>query len=241
MGTLVNIVSIIIGGSIGLFFKRLFNEQRQNSIMEIIGLAIAFIGLCGALKSALVVDPLSLEISDNGGLMVLCSLVIGLIIGEYFDFDQKLSNIGKFVERKFNLKGFVLGFVNASLIFCVGAMAIIGAINDGVLNDPSVLYLKSAIDFVTAIMLCSTLGFGVIFSAISVGLYQGILTILATLVKDVLSISLLNNICLIGYLLVMVIGLNFLKVTKIKVANLLPAMLIPIIGELIMWVFAYIR
>ena len=149
------------------------------------------------------------------------------------DIDTKITNVIKKFEEKFSIGGFSDGFIPASVLFCTGAMAIVGALNDGLLNDPTILYTKSILDGVVAILFTATLGFGVFFSSVSVGVYQGSITLLGIYLSPYLSNALVNNICLVGYAMVVSIGLDLMKIKEIKVLNMLPGFLIPIIYALI--------
>lgn len=240
MGTIVNTVAIIIAGLLGLRLKQSMKASFEQAVLQVVGIAVFLIGLLGVLKSMLVIDPVSLQLADQGALMVLLGLVIGVLMGEWWRLDDRIHAFGKHIEQRFQKEGFAAGFINASLIFCIGAMSIIGSINDGVFHDPSVLYVKSAIDFVTCMVLASTLGFGVIFSAISVFVYQGSLTLLARWIDPYASAVLINQICMLGYVMVMCIGMNFLGFVKIKTANLLPALLVPIGWQAIVSAIAWL-
>ncbi len=232
-GSIVNFVAIIIGGLIGLLIKNGIPERVERSIMSMQGLAVIVIGANGMLASMLIVNTETGRVSDNGGLLLLISLVVGAALGEVIDIDKRLNDAAKRIEVKLKADGFAKGFVSATLIFAIGAMAIIGALNDGLTGDSSVLIVKSTLDFVVSIILASSLGIGVLFSAIPVFLYQGAISLSASYLSPLLKGELLDNITMVGYALVITIGLNFLFDTKIKTANLLPALLIPIIYSII--------
>lgn len=227
-GTLVNFAGILVGSFLGLLLKRGIPEHINQSIMKVEGLGIAIIGLNGVIAAMFRADPATGKLSDSGGLLLLVSLVVGTLTGEFIRIDDHLNNFGLFVERKINSQGFAKGFVTASLIFCIGAMSIIGPINDGLSGDSSILFIKSLLDFTTAIVLASALGVGVAFSAIPVLLWQGAVALLARQISGYITDELLAMICMVGYAIVTVIGANFLCDTKVKTANLLPALLIPV-------------
>jgi uncharacterized membrane protein YqgA involved in biofilm formation len=201
--------------------------------MQIEGLAISIIALNGIIAAMFTVNPETGKLSDSGGLLLLVSLVVGCVAGELLRIDDHMNRLGQAVESRFKTKGFAKGFVTASLIFCIGAMSIIGPLNDGLRGDSSILFLKSALDFTTAIILASVLGYGVVFSAIPVLLFQGAVAMLSGWISPFISDGLLAMICMVGYAIVLVIGFNFLFNTKIKTANLLPALVVPIIYEMI--------
>lgn len=224
MGTLINALSIIVGSIIGMFFRKGIKDEYQLTINQALGLSILLIGLNGVLTNMfIVVDNV---IKSQYELLLVVSLSIGSLIGAYLNIDGYLNSIAHKLEKRFKITGFALGFVNASLVFCIGAMAIIGSINDGIFHDTSTLLVKSMLDFVTCIILTSSLGIGVLFSAFSVLLYQGSITLFASYLNNFLSPEILAQICCVGYSLLMLTGLNFMNITKIKVANFLPAILI---------------
>lgn len=228
LGTWVNVGGIVAGSLIGLAVKKGIPEHINAAILKAEGLGIVIIGLNGILAAMLAVDGEG-RISDSGGLLLLVSLVVGCLIGELLRIDDHLNNLGRLVETRMGTAGFAKGFVAASLIFPIGAMAVIGALNDGLTGDTKVLYIKSLLDFTTSIVLASALGVGVIFSAVPVLLLQGGVTLLAGVIAPYITQALLDVFCMVGYTLVMAIGINFIVDSKIKVANLLPALVIPVL------------
>ena len=224
-GTIVNAAAIAAGSLIGLILKKGISKRFEDSVNKALGLSVLLLGLNGVISSMFTAENGIL--SSSGTLLLIISLVVGVLAGEALKIEDRLNGLGDFLGAKLKQSDFSLGFVNASLIFCVGAMAIIGSVNDGLKGDSSVLYIKSLLDFTSAIILSATMGIGVIFSAVSVLLYQGLLTLSAGFIGPLLSDMLLNQICMVGYVLVMCIGINFLGLTKIKTANFLPALLIP--------------
>lgn len=227
LGTIVNTAAILAGGAVGLLFKKQLNTNLQESLHKVLGLAVFIMGLNGIIGSMFTIT--NGKISSNGELLLVISLVIGTWIGESLKIEDRLGSLSQTVERKLRLSGFASGFVAGSILYCVGAMAIVGALNDGLKGDSSILFVKSILDGVSAIILTSTLGIGVLFSGVSVFLYQGAISLLSGLIGPALTDSLLDQICMVGYAIVMCIGVNFWGVTKIRTANLLPAMLIPIL------------
>lgn len=225
-GTLVNACAILIGGIVGMFLKKGINKSYEQSINKALGIAVIVIGINGLISSMVQTDA-SGGLSSSGELLLVLSLVIGTFVGEVAKIDDKLNSLSGKVEEKFKLSGFAQSFVNGTLIYCVGAMAIIGAISDGLYGDASVLYVKSMLDGISSVVLSATLGPGVIFSAIPVFLYQGGISLLAGVLEPLLAGALLTEICMVGYCLVLCIGLNFIGVEKFKTANMLPAILIP--------------
>lgn len=216
-GTIVNVVAIFLGCSVGLILKSKFPEKIEKIIMQALGLASLLIGMQMAIKA------------DNI-LLVIFSLVIGGVIGEIIDIEAGLERFGERIKRKFKSNNtserFVEGFLTASLLYCVGSMAIMGAIKEGLSGNPDILYAKSLLDGVTSIAFTAAMGIGVLFSAIPVFLYQGGITLLARNIKDFLSPEIINEMTAVGGILIWGIGFGLLGIKKIKVGNLLPAILV---------------
>ncbi len=218
LGTIVNFMAIIIGGLVGVFFGRAFSDKLKTTVIQGIGLTVLIIGLQMALKTENI-------------LIVILSLVLGGIIGEGIDIEARLNNLGKFLEGKLSTKGegrFTKAFVTTSLIYCVGAMAIVGALEDGLSGNHSILFAKSALDGITAIIFSSSMGMGVIFSAIPVFLYQGSISLFAGLLQGIISGTVVNEMSAVGGLLIFGIGINMLGIKEIKVGNLLPGIFITV-------------
>ena len=237
LGTLGNIVLILIGSTLGFLLKGRLKECYQDTIMKGLGLAVMFIGISGALEGLLVIEDG--EIISTNVMLMIVSLSVGGLIGEFIDIEARLDNVGEWLKRKLKVnqdknKGFVEGFVNSSLLFCVGAMAIIGSLRDGLNGDPSMLIAKGVIDGVVAIFFASTLGIGVFFSVIPVGIYQVIITIAAGFIEQFLSGRLILNLSFVGSILIFAIGINMIFGKKIKTGNLLPAIFVPIAYEVIL-------
>ena len=219
LGTLVNSGAILAGAAAGLLLRRGLPEKWQESIMQGVALCIIVIGVQMAFKSENI-------------MVVIFSLVLGAIVGEGINIDAKLQSFGEWIGRKLigrrddgAAKAIGEGFVAASLIYCVGAMAIIGSLQDGLKGDTTILFAKSTLDGIIAIILTANLGIGVALSAVSVLFYQGSLTLLAGVLEPVLTASILNEVTATGGVLIMAIGINMLKVVQIRISNLLPAVL----------------
>ncbi len=236
-GTLVNVCAIACGGIIGLFLKKGISKSYEDSINKALGLAVVIIGLNGIITAMISANGEGV-LSSGGELLLVLSLVIGTFVGELLKIDDRLNSLSQKVEDKFKLTSFARSFVNGTLIYCVGAMAIIGSLNDGLYGDSSVLLVKSLLDGISSVVLSATLGGGVIFSAIPVGIYQGSISLLAGVLSPLLAGALLQEICMVGFCLVICIGFNFMNVTKIKTANMLPAILVPVIWHVIQTVIA---
>ena len=220
MGTLVNCLTIILGCIVGLFIKGKVNEKISTTVMNALGLCTLYIGISGSLKCD---DPIQM----------IVSMAVGALIGEIIDIDKWLTKLGDYLESKFKKKDNKIsiseGFVTSSLLFCVGAMAIVGSLESGLNGDNTTLYAKSVLDGVSSIIFSSTLGLGVFLSVFTVLIYQGSITLAASFVSGILSTSVITNMSVVGNLIIIGLGLNILGMTKIKVANLLPAIFIPII------------
>ena len=242
MGTLINTALVLLGGAIGLVFKKAISENMEYSIHKATGVAVLVIGLAGIMTNMLSVDG-SGKFSSSGELMLVISLALGTFIGELLRLDDRLNSGCKKIEEKFKMSNFSSGFITATMIYCIGAMAIVGAINDGLLHDSSTLITKGIIDGITSIVLAASLGYGVLLSAVPVFLYQGAITLLASSLQNILKGELLTNICIVGYALVMCIGINFLYNSKkqIKTVNMLPSLLVPAIYALGKYVFVLIQ
>ena len=227
MGTLINAALILLGGVIGLVFKKAVSKEMEYSVHKATGVAVLVIGICGILSSMLTVTEGKL--SSSGELILVVSLTLGTFIGELLKLEERLNRGCKWIESKCKMSNFSAGFITSTMIYCVGAMAIVGSINDGLLGDSSTLITKGILDGVTSVVLAASLGYGVLFSAIPILLYQGGMTLLAGLLDQVLVGELLSNICMVGYALVMCIGINFLYNgdKKIKTVNMLPSLLVP--------------
>lgn len=235
-GTIVNVLSVIAGSAIGLVFKGGIKQRFKATIMQALGLCTIFIGASGALKGIFVIKDSSLE--TTGTMLMILSLVIGGIIGELINIEKWLDAFGEWIKVKVHAEGdnrFVDGFVTASLVICVGAMAVVGSLEDGLTGNASMLYAKSALDFVAVIIFASTLGIGVMFSAIPVALYQGSITLLARFIQPFLTDQVISNMSFVGSILIFCIGINMCFGKKFKVGNLLPALIVVLIASLIIY------
>ena len=230
LGTVINVVAIILGGLIGLFFGKLFKENIQKSVTSACGVCTLFIGLGGAVEKMLVIADGSIK-SINGIKIVIC-IVLGTVIGEFLRIETGIEKFGEWLKIKTkNAKdtGFVNAFVTASATVCIGAMAVIGSINDAVLGDISILTAKSVLDFIIIIVMTAALGKGCIFSAVSVGIFQGVITLFAKFLEPVMTASSLSDLSLIGSIIIFCIGINLILGKKFNVANMLPSILLAVI------------
>lgn len=219
LGTFVNTAAVLAGGTAGLIFKKGIPERIKSSVFYALGLITAYIGISGCL-------------CGENTLIAVVSLIIGTVIGELIDLDKRVNGLGRLIEKKVG-KGdknstVAQGFVSSSLLFCVGAMTIVGSLQAGLDGDCSVLFTKSAMDFCSSIIFASTLGVGVLFSAGFVLLYQGAITLLATWVAPLLTTAVVNEMNCVGYIIIIGLALNILDITKLKVMNMVPAIFLPI-------------
>ncbi len=224
LGTIVNSITVMVGCLCGLIVKGRLTENISTTIMNGLALCTLYIGISGAL---------------NGGdtLIMIISVAVGALIGEIIDIDKRLNNLGNYLESKFNNKkenniSIAEGFITSSLLFCVGAMTIVGALESGLKGNHDTLFTKSVLDLVSSIIFTSSLGIGVIFSAITVFVYQGLITIGAGFLSGVLSDYVITNMSAVGGLLIIGLAFNMLGITKIKIANLLPAIFLPAIFQI---------
>lgn len=221
-GTLVNTATVIIGSVIGLFLGNLLPERLRDTVMKGLGLCTLFIGITGML--------------DGGNaLITIISVAVGAVIGELCDLDGRLNRFADGLEARFRRNGrgpsIAEGFVTASLVFCVGAMTIVGALNDGLTGNHEMLFTKATLDFVSSMIFASSLGIGVLLAAVSVLVLEGGIACLASLVAPVLqqNASTIPEMTVVGSVLIMGLGLNILGVTKLKVMNYLPAIFLPVL------------
>ena len=239
LGTIINTVAIILGGIIGLLLNRGLNQKLVDSVMKAVGIAVMFVGISGAMTGLLKAEP-SGNLLTSGTMLMIVSLVLGTILGELLKIEDRLESVGEKLKSAVKARdggSFVEAFVTTTLIFCVGAMAIVGSLEDGLRGDFSMLAAKSLLDAIIAIIVASTMGVGVLFSAIPVFLYQGAITLLAEFISPILSNQLVLNLSYIGSTLIFCIGINQVFGKKIKTGNMLPALLIPIFYEIILKLF----
>lgn len=229
LGTIVNTIAVIIGGITGMLLKNGLKQRFQDTILQGLGLAVMFVGVGGAMSGML-------KIVDNGlestrSLMLVISMVLGAIIGEMINIELRIEQFASFLKEKTKSKDskFIEGFVSTSLVICIGAMAIVGSFQDGLVGDASILISKAMMDFVIVMVFASTLGIGTVFSAIPIFLYQGSLTLCASFLAPYFTETVIANLSFVGSVLIFAVGTNLCFQTKIKVGNLLPAIFIPII------------
>ena len=228
-GTFVNTLAIIGGSLLGLLFRGGIPGSYSTTIIQSVGLSVILVGLKGALKA-------------EDLLLVIFSLAVGSVAGELLKIEARLQAMGNWLESRFSGtdSGISQGFVTASLIFCVGSMAIVGSMESGLTGQHQTLFAKSVLDGITSVIFASTLGIGVIFSAGSVLLYQGIITIGASLLKPFLIPEVIAQMSAVGGLLIMAIGINLMEIKQIKVGNMLPGIFMPLFFFMAKQLWSYI-
>lgn len=234
LGTIINSVGIVFGGITGLLFGRFLKERFQDTLNMACGISVLFIGIAGAMEGMLRIEDGAL--SSGQALMVVICLAVGALIGEAIDIESRFEAFGEWLKRKTGNakdKNFVDGFVTASLTVSIGAMAIVGAIQDGINHDWSILATKGILDFVIILVMTCSLGKGCMFSAIPVFVFEGAMTLLAALIRPLMTEASLANLSLIGSILIFCVGLNLVWGKKVRVANLLPSILLAVIWALV--------
>ena len=229
LGTLINIAGILLGGFCGLLFGRFLKESHRQTLSRVCGVCVLFIGIGGALEGLLSVENGQL-ISGNSMLMVLC-LSLGALIGELLRIEDGFERFGVWLKQKTGNakdKQFVEGFVTASLTVCIGAMAIVGALQDGLEGNYATLATKAILDLVIIMVMTCSLGKGCIFSALPVAVLQGGVTGLSFLIRPLMTPQALDNLSLIGSVLIFCVGINLIWDRRIKTANLLPAIVLAV-------------
>lgn len=233
LGTIINVVAILVGGGIGLLFHKKTPENIGERIMEGFGIFVIVVGIEGA-------------IGGSTPLLYIFSILIGALIGEVLNLDKKLDGFTDFLKAKLKTKdekNFKEGFISTTILFCIGAMAIVGPFEAVLQNNYDIIFIKSALDGVTAFIFASSYGISVLISAGSVLIYQGLISFLALFLKNFLSMDIINAMSVIGSLLVAAIGINMLNLSKkrINVVNLLPAVFVPILYGAILPLINYIK
>ncbi|MBR3430224.1 MAG: DUF554 domain-containing protein [Clostridia bacterium] len=237
-GTIINSAAIIAGGLVGHFAGKLFRQDQQDALIKACGVSVLFIAMAGTMQGMLGIDGGKL-LSGKSMLVVLC-LALGTIAGEIAGIEKGFERFGEWLKMKSGNSGdkqFVNAFVTASLTVCIGAMAIVGAIQDGISGDYSTLAVKAVLDFIIIAVMTSSLGKGCAFSAIPVFLFEGAVTLLARLIAPVLTETAIAYLSLIGSVLIFCVGVNLVWGKKLRVANMLPAVLFAVAAAYVPWSF----
>lgn len=231
LGTILNTGAIILGGVLGGLFGKLLSESAQNTLTKVCGISTLFIALSGALEGMLRVENGVLV--SSGAMLIIGCLAIGGFLGEILKIEDAFEGFGQWLKMKTGNgedRGFVNAFVTASLTVCIGAMAIVGSIQDGLTGDYSILATKAILDLIIIMVMSCSLGKGAVFSAIPIAVFQGSITVLASLLKPIMTDGALANLSLVGNVMIFCVGINLVWGKTIKVANLLPGILVAVIA-----------
>lgn len=237
LGTLINAAGIIIGGIAGLLFGKLIKPRMQETMTCACGICVIFLGIAGAMEHMLTAQE-SGALSSSGTMMVIASIVLGALVGELINIEAGLERFGGWLRKITHSEGdggFVDGFVNASLTVCIGAMAVVGAIQDGIYGDYSTLTAKAVLDLIIVMIMTAANGKGCIFSAIPVIIFQGVITALSRLIEPIMTEPALANLSLVGSILIFCVGVNLVWGKKVKVANFLPAIVFAVACAYLPW------
>ena len=229
LGTIINTLAIILGGLGGLLFGRFLKESVQDALCKACGVSTLFLGIAGALEGMLTVEGTG--VVSGGTMLVIGCIALGSLIGALLNLEDGMERFGQWLKIKTGNakdKGFVDAFVTASLTVCIGAMAIVGSIQDGILGDYSILAAKAVLDLIIILVMTCSMGKGCIFSAIPVAIFQGSITALAGLIKPLMTDAALSNLSMIGSILIFCVGVNLVWGKKLQVANMLPAVVLAV-------------
>ncbi|WP_294147108.1 DUF554 domain-containing protein [uncultured Clostridium sp.] len=226
LGTVINCAGVIGGGILGMMIKKGLSERFQNILIQAVGLCVIFLGISGTLTEMLSVD--GGVIVSGGTMMIIFSLALGALFGEFLNIEKHTEDFGEWIKIKTGSGSdgsFVDGFVTTSLTICIGAMAVVGAIQDGITGDISMLCAKAVLDAIIVFVMASSMGKGCIFSVIPLGLFQGGITLLSRVIEPLLTPQAVSNMSMVGSMLIFCVGVNLMFQKKIKVANMLPALI----------------
>lgn len=238
LGTIINTAAIVFGGVVGHFTGKLFRQEQQAALNKACGISVLFIAVAGAMQGMLTIDG-GVILSGKSMLVVLC-LALGTVIGELIGIENGFERFGEWLKNKTGNTGdkeFVNAFVTASLTVCIGAMAIVGAIQDGIMGDYSTLAVKAVLDFIIIAVMTSSLGKGSAFSAIPVLIFEGVITLLARLISPIMTDLAIAYLSLIGSTLIFCVGVNLVWGKTIRVANMLPAIVLAVVAAYLPWAF----
>ncbi len=235
LGTIVNALAIIAGGVIGIFCKGLLKERMRETVVKATGFATIFLGASSTFARMLTVADGGRTLTAGGSMTVILSLVIGAVLGELIDIDAKFEDFGAWLRHRTGSDGdsqFINGFVTASLTVSIGAMAIMGAIQDGIYGDHATLFAKAVLDFVIVLIMAASMGKGCVFSFIPVAVLQGVITLLASALSGLMTPPVLDNLSMVGNILICCVGVNLVWPKTIRVANLLPAVIVACVAAM---------
>lgn len=229
LGTIINVLAIVAGGMIGIFGGKWLTDRCQETLIRAMGICVMVVGLAGALEQMLVIE--GGRLTSGGTMMLVISMALGGLVGEALNLDGRMEGFGRWLrEKSGNGKDlqFLDAFITATMTVCIGAMAIVGAVEDGIHGNYTILAAKALMDFVIILVMASSMGKGCIFSAIPVGIFQGSVTLLARLVEPLLTTAALGNLSLVGSVLIFCVGINLIWSNTIRVANLLPSLIVAV-------------
>lgn len=236
LGTIINVGAIVIGGLFGLFLGRGVKVRYQDILMISVGISIMMLGIGGTMEEMLSVQDGN--IVSGGSMMMIITMAVGALIGEWMDIEGKMEKFGIWLKKKTGSSGdsaFVDAFVTCSLTVCIGAMAIVGSIKDGIYGDYTILAAKAILDLIIVFVMTVSMGKGCVFSAIPVGVFQGVITLLARLIQPLMTKAALSNLSLVGSIMIFCVGLNLVFGKKVKVANFLPAIVLAVAWSFAPW------
>lgn len=234
LGTIINVGAILIGGLMGLFMGCGVKVRYQDILMISVGICVMMLGIGGTMEEMLSIE--NGEIVSGGSMMMIITMALGALTGEWMDIEGKMEKFGIWLKAKTGSNGdnsFVDAFVTTSLTVCIGAMAVVGSIKDGIYGDYSILAAKAILDLIIVFVMTVSMGKGCMFSAIPVGIFQGVVTLLARLIEPLMTEAALSNLSLVGSIMIFCVGLNLVWGKKVKVANFLPAIVFAVA-----WAFA---
>lgn len=234
LGTIINVSLILIGGICGLFFGKKVETRYQDILMLAVGICVIMLGIGGTMEKMLSIE--NGVIVSGGTMMMIFTMALGVLMGEWLNIESRMEQFGEWLKKKSgngNDSSFVEAFVTCSLTVCIGAMAIVGSIQDGIYGDYTTLAAKGILDMIIVFVMTVSIGKGCVFSAIPVGIFQGAVTLLARLIEPLMTEAALHNLSFVGAILIFCVGLNLVFHTKIKVANFLPAIVFAVA-----WAFA---
>lgn len=243
LGTIVNVAAIILGAIPGMLCGKKLNTDIRNSMTSVLGLSVMFVGIVGALGGMLKVASDGVALESGGTMMMIISLALGTLVGELLKIEDRLETFGTWLRAKAHAEndtGFVPAFVNTSLVVCIGAMAVVGAIEDGLLGQHTTLFAKSLLDFLIVFMLASSMGLGCLFSFVPVGLLQGSITALAKLCEPILSYgTVIADLSTVGAVMIFAVGANLAFGKKFRVGNMLPSLIVAAVYSAVTFHFGF--
>lgn len=232
LGTIINTGLIILGGIIGGLLKKAIKSSLGDALVNVCGVSVIMMSIGGVMEKMLVIDQANYSLSTTGTMMIIVSMAIGTFVGEIIDIDGLIEKFGAWLKQKSgneNDNRFISAFVDASCTVCIGAMAVVGSVMDGIYGDYSILLVKGILDAIIVCIMTSAVGKGAAFSAVPVFVFQGVITVLAKLGGPLLSEHALANLSYVGSIMIFCVGLNLIRDKRIKVANMLPALIVAVL------------